>query len=48
MYASKAGRLARFPEGERIEISEPYHRQVWELMLRIVSEICDSAVAKLD
>ena len=46
-YLAKAGKLARFREGERIEISEPYHRGAWELIRKVVADVSDAAVAKV-
>jgi hypothetical protein len=46
-YVSKAGNLARYQEGERIEISEDYHRETWELLRKVVADISDAAIAKL-
>ena len=46
IYESKAGNLARFHEGERIDITEPYHRETWELIRKIVTDVSDAAIAK--
>jgi len=45
-YESKAGNLARFRDGEKINIPEHYHRQTWELIRKIVSDIAAAAIAK--
>jgi hypothetical protein len=45
-YESKAGNLARFHDGERIDITEPYHRETWELIRKIVTDVSDAAIAK--
>jgi hypothetical protein len=45
-YESKAGRLARFKDGERIDIPEHYHRQTWELIRKVVSDISNAGIAK--
>lgn len=47
IYESKAGKLARYRDGERIEIPEPYHRATWELVRTMVADISDAATAKL-
>ncbi len=47
IYTAKAGRLARFPEGQRIDIPEPYHRQTWELLRKLVADVSDAASAKV-
>jgi hypothetical protein len=46
-YESKAGRFARYKDGERIDISEPYHRQIWELIRKVVADISNTAIAKV-
>ena len=45
-YESKAGKLARYAEGQTIDIPEAYHRGVWELIRKVVSEVSDAAIAK--
>jgi len=46
IYASKAGKLARFHEGDRISIPEHYHRETWELIRKVVSDVSNAAIAK--
>jgi hypothetical protein len=45
-YESKAGRLARYKNGERIDITEPYHRETWELVRKIITDLSNAAIAK--
>lgn len=45
-YQTKAGALARYPVGQQIDIPKPYHRAVWELLGKLVSDISAAAVAK--
>jgi hypothetical protein len=45
-YESKAGNLARFDEGNRINIPEHYHREIWELIRKVVSDVSNAAIAK--
>lgn len=45
-YVAKAGALARAAAGERIEIPKPYHRGVWELVLRLTDDLAAAAAAK--
>jgi hypothetical protein len=45
-YETKAGRLARFKDGDRIDIPEPYHREIWELIRKVVTDISNAAIAK--
>jgi hypothetical protein len=46
LYESKAGRRARFREGERLDIPEDYHRETWELLRKVASDVADAAIAK--
>lgn len=45
-YLTKAGRLARYREGERIEVIDPYHREVWELLRKVVGDMTHAAETK--
>ncbi len=45
-YLVKAGPRARCAEGDRIEVSERYHRQAWELFRNVVADTSAAAVAK--
>jgi hypothetical protein len=38
-YVSKAGTRARYKDGERLEIPEPYHRASWETISRVVRDV---------
>lgn len=46
-YEAKAGKLARSPVGQRIDIPEDYHRATWELLRKVIADISNAAVAKL-
>jgi hypothetical protein len=46
-YALKAGKLARYRDGQRIEIPEHYHRDAWELIRKVVTDMSSAAVAKI-
>ena len=46
VYLSKAGPRKRFELGKRLEITEAYHRQTWNLFRKIVADLCDAALAK--
>ena len=46
VYESKAGNLARFHDGDRMSVPDHYHRETWELIRKIVSDVSDSAIAK--
>jgi hypothetical protein len=45
-YEAKAGKLARYKEGQKMDIPEPYHRATWELIRKVVTNISDAAIAK--
>lgn len=45
-YVQKAGRLARYAEGEPIDLPEPYHREVWELLRKLTADAGGAAAAK--
>ena len=46
IYESKAGALARYKAEERIEIPGDYHKDRWELIRKMVTDISDAAIAK--
>lgn len=46
VYVAKAGPLARHPIGEFIDLPEPYHHGIYELLLKIVADLADAVVAK--
>jgi hypothetical protein len=46
-YESKAGRLARHKDGQRIDIPEHYHRETWELIHKVITDISNAAIAKV-
>src|SRR5262245_19135571 len=46
-YESKAGVLARYKDGERIDIPEHYHRDTWELIRKVINDISNAAIAKV-
>lgn len=45
-YVSKSGRLARSKAGEKLEIPEPYHRESWELVSKVVKDLAVAAAKK--
>ncbi len=45
-YVSKAGNLARYQDGNKIELPEKYHRETWELIRKVVSDVANAAIAK--
>jgi hypothetical protein len=46
-YESKAGRFARYKEGEKLDIQGPYHRQTWDLLRKVVADISNAALTKV-
>ncbi|AMV30133.1 hypothetical protein VT84_37415 [Gemmata sp. SH-PL17] len=46
-YLFKAGALARFASGQRVDIPKPYHRAAWVLVAKLVTDIANAAVAKV-
>ncbi|HEX4792371.1 MAG TPA: hypothetical protein VH370_01180 [Humisphaera sp.] len=46
-YGAKTGNLARYKDGQRIDIPEQYHRQTWELLRKVVTDISNAAIAKV-
>ena len=45
-YLVKAGRLARYDEGERVDVPGPYHQQTWGLFRDVVAATSAAAIAK--
>ena len=45
-YESKAGSLARYKDSQRIDIPEHYHRETWELLRKVVTDVSAAAIAK--
>lgn len=47
LYESKAGKRARYKDGQRIDIAESYHRDTWELLRKVITDISNAAIAKV-
>lgn len=45
-YELKAGSRARYKDGQRIDIPEDYHRQTWELLRKIITDVSNATIAK--
>lgn len=45
-YLLKSGRLARYKDGEKIDIPEPYHRETWELLRKVIADVSNAAIPK--
>jgi hypothetical protein len=45
-YLQRAGPLARCNLGERVEVSETYHRQTWDLLCKVVADVAGAAAAR--
>jgi hypothetical protein len=46
IYGAKAGKAARYTEGERVEIPEAYHRETWELLRKLIADLSNAAATK--
>jgi hypothetical protein len=46
-YEAKAGKFARFQDRQRIDISMQYHREIWELVRKIITDMTNAAIAKV-
>jgi len=46
-YEAKAGKIARYKDGQRIDIPEHYHRETWELIRKVITDISNAAIAKV-
>ena len=46
-YVSKAGSRARYKDGEKLEISEQYHRASWETICKVVRDVSAAAIGKV-
>jgi len=45
-YILKAGGRARYRDGEVLEIPEPYHRENWETIKKVVQNVSEAAIQK--
>jgi hypothetical protein len=46
-YESKAGTFARCKDGQRIDMPEHYHRETWELIRKVITDVSNAAIAKV-
>lgn len=46
IYEAKAGKAARFTDGQRVEIPEAYHREMWELLRKLIADLSNAAATK--
>ena len=46
IYETKAGKAARFTDGQRVEIPEAYYRQTWELLRQLIADLSNAAATK--
>jgi hypothetical protein len=46
IYESKAGRAARCRDGQRVDIPEFYHRETWELIRKVITDLSNAATVK--
>jgi hypothetical protein len=47
-YLSKSGTRARYADGDRLEIIEPYLKETWLLITGVVRDMSAAAIAKLE
>lgn len=46
IYESKAGKAARFRDGQQVSIPEDYHRETWMLLRKVIGDLADAMAAK--
>jgi hypothetical protein len=46
-YVTKSGNRARYQNGEKLEIPEPYHRESWEMIRKVVRDLSAAALGKM-
>jgi hypothetical protein len=46
IYLLKAGKFARFADGQKLDIPEHYHRETWELIRKVIADVFGAAAAK--
>jgi len=46
-YESRAGNLARWKDGERIAITDQYHRETWSLLRKVIADVSNAGIAKV-
>ena len=46
IYLLKSGKFARYDEGQKLDIPEHYHRETWELICKIITDVFAAAAAK--
>lgn len=46
VYVAKAGQLARYPVGAFVELPPAYHREIWNLLQKVVADLADTMLAK--
>jgi hypothetical protein len=45
-YIAKAGSRARYKDGELLEVPEPYHRESWETIRKVIADMSEAAIQK--
>jgi hypothetical protein len=45
-YLDKAATFARWKLGEQMELAEPYHRECWTVLKKIIGDLASSAIEK--
>ena len=46
VYVLKAGNIARFRDGDELEVPEGYHRASWEIIKKVVGDVASAAITK--
>jgi hypothetical protein len=46
IYESKAGKFARYKDGQKIEIPAHYHQETWELIRKVITDLSAAAETK--
>ena len=44
IYELKAGKFARYKDGQPIDIPDPYHHLIWELLRKVVDDVSNAAI----
>lgn len=47
LYIEKSMGRARFAEGDKVDVPEGYHRESWQLIRQVVTDIAGAAIQKL-
>jgi len=48
IYVDKSYGRARYPEGDKLELPEPYHLASWELIKQVVNDVANAVIKKFE